>query len=134
MTHVEMSRKHGPFDTRWPTHYPAPSEAQDQGALIIAEAGEATEWAAFSAHYFPGTRRHDMRALAAYDSHRRRETWHLRDRSPTPASSALPETMAENLAAMIAGAAIDEWESDGGSILPAPPWLVAVPTQPKVGI
>ena len=64
---VEASRKHGPFDTRWP------SARKDSAGVVptapplrAAEAAEALDWEAFSKRYFPGRRRHNMEALTAY--------------------------------------------------------------------
>jgi hypothetical protein len=73
---VDASRKHGPFDTRWP------SAGKDRaGAVSTApplraeEAAEALEWEAFSNRYFPGRRRHDMEALTAYATYTQGREW-----------------------------------------------------------
>lgn len=64
---VEASRRHGPFDTRWPS---APKNSAGAVStappLRAAEAAEGLDWEAFSNRYFPGRRRHDMEALRAY--------------------------------------------------------------------
>ena len=73
---VEASRKHGPFDTRWPC-------ARNDGAgavptappLRAAEAAEALDWDAFSNRYFPGRRRHDREALTAYARYTQGREW-----------------------------------------------------------
>jgi hypothetical protein len=73
---VEASRKHGPFDTRWP-----PARKDSAGAASTApplraeEAAEALEWEAFSNRYFPGRRRHDMEALTAYATYTQGREW-----------------------------------------------------------
>jgi hypothetical protein len=61
---VEPRRKHGPFDPRYPllTKPPTPTWVLD------ADAG--LEWTAFLARFFPGSRRHDIDALAAYGAYR----------------------------------------------------------------
>ncbi len=73
---VEASRKHGPFDTRWPS-----ARKDSAGAVSTApplraeEAAEALEWEAFSNRYFPGRRRHDMEALTAYATYTQGREW-----------------------------------------------------------
>ena len=73
---VEASRKHGPFDTRWP------SARKDSAGVVptapplrAAEAAEALDWQAFSNRYFPGRRRHDMDALTAYATYKQGREW-----------------------------------------------------------
>ena len=64
---VEASRKHGPFDTHWPSARRDGSGAVSAAPpLRAAEAAEALDWEAFSKRYFPGRRRHNMEALTAY--------------------------------------------------------------------
>jgi hypothetical protein len=72
---VEVSRKHGPFDTRWPSlgkdnSTPAPSPALD-----AAEAAEALDWDAFSSRHFPSRKRHDSQARSAYAAYRQGREW-----------------------------------------------------------
>ena len=73
---VEASRRHGAFDTRWPS---APKNATGAVTtappLRAAEAAEALDWEAFSDRYFPGRRRHDMEALTAYGTYRQGREW-----------------------------------------------------------
>ena len=73
---VEASRKHGPFDTRWP------SARKDSAGVVptapplrAAEAAEALDWEAFSNRYFPGRGRHDMEALTAYATYKQGREW-----------------------------------------------------------
>jgi hypothetical protein len=73
---VEASRKHGPFDRRWP------SARKDSAAAVstapplrAAEAAEALDSEAFSNRYFPGRRRHDMEALTAYATYKQGREW-----------------------------------------------------------
>ena len=73
---VEASRRHGPFDARWPS-----ARRDSSGAvstvppLRAAEAAEALDWEAFSNRYFPGRRRHDMDALTAYATYKQGREW-----------------------------------------------------------
>jgi hypothetical protein len=73
---VEASRKHGPFDTRWPCARRDSSGAVSTAPpLRAAEAAEALDWEAFSNRYFPGRRRHDMEALTAYATYTQGREW-----------------------------------------------------------
>ena len=73
---VEASRKHGPFDTRWPS-----ARKDSAGAVPTApplrakEAAEALDWEAFSNRYFPGRRRHHREALTAYATYTQGREW-----------------------------------------------------------
>ncbi len=73
---MEASRKHGPFDMRWPC-----TRKDSSGALLTAprlsaaEVAEALDWQAFSARSFPERSRHDSEARSAYAAYRQgRET------------------------------------------------------------
>jgi hypothetical protein len=73
---VEASRKHGPFDTSWPSARRDSAGAVSTAApLRAAEAAEALDWEAFSSRYFPGRRRHDMEALTAYAGYAQGREW-----------------------------------------------------------
>jgi hypothetical protein len=73
---VEASRKHGPFDTRWPCVCKDNSRALSTAPhLSAAEAAEALDWQAFSARYFPERRRHDSEALSAYAAYKQGREW-----------------------------------------------------------
>ena len=73
---MEASRKHGPFDMRWPC-----ARKENAGVVSTApplrseEAGEELDWEAFSKRYFPGRRRHDTEALTAYATYRQGREW-----------------------------------------------------------
>ena len=86
---VEASRKHGPFDTRWPSarkgHAGAVSTAPPRRA---AEAAEALDWEAFSNRYFPRRRRHDIEALTAYATYTQGREWRT---APARLSVVAPE-------------------------------------------
>jgi hypothetical protein len=73
---VEASRKHGPFDTRWPCVRIDNSRARSTAPLLDAgEAAEALDWQAFSARYFPERRRHDSEAVSAYAAYKEGREW-----------------------------------------------------------
>jgi hypothetical protein len=64
---VEPSRRHGPFDTRWPTRHSTVAAAVRSAPLLRpAEAAARLDWDAFSSRYFPACRRHDLGALSDY--------------------------------------------------------------------
>jgi hypothetical protein len=73
---VEASRKHGSFDTRWPSPRKDRAGAVSTAPPLRAEeAAEALDWEAFSNRYFPGRRRHNLEALTAYATYRRGREW-----------------------------------------------------------
>ena len=73
---MEASRKHGPFDPRWPCVRKDNSRALSTAPLLsAAEAAEALDWQAFSARYFPEPRRHDSEARSAYTAYRQGREW-----------------------------------------------------------
>ena len=73
---MEASRKHRPFDTQWPCVRKDNSRALSTAPLLsAAEAAEALDWPAFSAHYFPERRRHDFEALSAYAAYSQGREW-----------------------------------------------------------
>jgi hypothetical protein len=90
---VEVSRKHGPFDMRWPCARKDSSGALSTAPLLGAAAvAEALDWYAFSARYFPERRRGDSEARSAYAAYRQRREWRT-----TPARlSLVPEEPASS--------------------------------------
>lgn len=73
---VDASRKHGPFDTRWPSGGMDNSDGVPSAPLFrIAEVAEALDWDAFSARYFPGRHRHDSEARSAYAAYKHGREW-----------------------------------------------------------
>jgi hypothetical protein len=75
---VEASRKHGPFDTRWPCARKDSSGAEPTVSLRAEEVAEALDWDAFSARHFPERLRHDSEARSAYAAHRQGREWRMR--------------------------------------------------------
>ena len=75
---MEASRKHGPFDMRWPCTRKDSSALSTAPLLSAAEVAEALDWQAFSARYFPKRRRHDSEARSAYAAYRLGREWRQR--------------------------------------------------------
>jgi len=93
---VEVSRKHGPFDTRWPFARKESSDAAPTAPpLRAAEAAEGLDWEAFCNRYFPGRRRHNLEALRAYAKYTQGREWRTTPARlsavPTGHVSAAPE-------------------------------------------
>jgi hypothetical protein len=51
------------------------TRAASAAELPASGVGEKLEWDAFSARYFPGRRRHDLDAVAAYGAYRQGRDW-----------------------------------------------------------
>jgi hypothetical protein len=84
---VEASRKHGPFDTRWPCVRKDSSGALPTAPLLgAAEAAEALDWDAFSVQHFRERSRHDSEARSAYAAYRHGREW----RTGSPRLSLVP--------------------------------------------
>jgi hypothetical protein len=108
---VEASRKHGPFDTRWPSaRKDSASAVSTAPPLRAAEAAEALDWEAFSNRYFPGRRRHDLDALTAYATYTQGHEWRttparlsvVPEHGPGPVEEAREEAGVRRLLAAIA--------------------------------
>jgi hypothetical protein len=85
---VEASRKHGPFDTRWPCLRKDSADAAPTAPLLrAAEAAEALDWDAFSNRYFRERRSHDSEARSAYAAYKQGREWRT-----TPAKLSLVPT------------------------------------------
>jgi hypothetical protein len=72
---VEVSRKHGPFDTRWPRARRDSSSAEPTVSLRAEEMTEALDWDAFSARHFAERSRHDSQARSAYAAYKQGREW-----------------------------------------------------------
>jgi hypothetical protein len=102
------------------------SRAASAPDLPASGVGEKLDWDAFSARYFPGRRRHDLDAIAAYGAYKQGRDWRKGGPQTTPprlslvpnesvpaAIEAEPEGPdVERL--LIAVAAEQVWESEGG--------------------
>jgi hypothetical protein len=93
---VEVSRKHGPYDTRWPCVRKDSSGGLSTAPRVsAAEVAEALDWDAFSACYFPERSRHDSEARSASAAYRLGREWHQRPTRlrlvPTEPASAVVE-------------------------------------------
>jgi hypothetical protein len=81
---IESPRRHGHHDPRYPASVFALVGARAEHSLLsiavweneggttplAEELSEALEWSAFSMSRFPGSKRHDLPALAAYRRYR----------------------------------------------------------------
>jgi hypothetical protein len=123
----EASRKHGSFDTRWPSGSTDRSDgASSSPPLLAADAAAGLDWDLFATHYVGGRRRHDLRALCAYAAYKRGREWgsNGHPKTPTrrlrvvpndpvpPAIEAASDVAAQRLLAAVA--AIQTWEGEGG--------------------
>jgi hypothetical protein len=74
---VEASRRHGLFDLRWPKR-PLRLDADRPVPALpgFEDVPEGLDWDAFSTRCFPGRRRHDLKAISAYNvyTHGRRRS------------------------------------------------------------
>ena len=93
--------------------------------LPAAGIGEKLDWDAFSARYFPGRRRHDLDAVAAYGAYRQGRDWRSSGARTTPPRLTLvpnepaPRRSKRNRRAaverlFVAVAAEQVWEGEGG--------------------
>jgi hypothetical protein len=98
------------------------SRAASAHDLPAAGIGEKLDWDAFSAQYFPGRRRHDLDAVAAYGAYKQGRDWRKDDSRiapprltlvpDEPVSAALEPAAVERL--LVAVAAEQVWEGEGG--------------------
>jgi hypothetical protein len=77
--------------------------------LPAAGIGEKLDWDAFSALYFPGRRRHDLDAVAAYGAYKQGRDWRQIEPRTTPPRLALVpnEPVAAPLEPESEGAAVE---------------------------
>ena len=83
------------------------SSAAPAHDLPAAGIGEKLDWNAFSARYFPGRRRHDLNAVAAYGAYKQGRDW--RNSSPVATPPRLTLVPNEPVSAAL------EAESDGAA-------------------
>jgi hypothetical protein len=89
------------------------SDRRARARTSRTEAPDGLDWQGFSARHFPGRRRHDLDALTAYATYRRRSPLSWRAgregvRADGPAHS-------DDVVLLAAAAAA--WEAEGGSVL-----------------
>jgi hypothetical protein len=90
--------------------------------LPAAGVGEKLDWDAFSALYFPGRRRHDLDAVAAYGAYRQGREWQNSGALETPprltlvpSEAVAPEPDAPALDRLLVAVAAEQvWEGEGG--------------------
>ena len=82
--------------------------ADEERDLAVEQptAGEELDWERFVAEYFPGSRRHDLVALAAYGGYKRSRV--VAEESPTAGSR--PDEHVSSKAS-----AVEAWEDEGGA-------------------
>ena len=103
------------------------SRAASTPDLPAAGVGEKLDWDAFSARYFPGRRRHDFDAVAAYGAYRQGRDWRNSGRhkvtrprltlvpnDSVPASVGAESDGPELVRLLLAVAAEQVWEGEGG--------------------
>jgi len=98
------------------------SRAASAPVLPAAGLGEKLDWDAFSARYFPGRRRHDLDAVAAYGAYRQGRDWQNSGAVKTPPRLTLvpsepvaPEPDAPALDRLLVAVAAEQvWEGEGG--------------------
>jgi hypothetical protein len=78
-----------------------------------ADAPDGLDWQSFSSRYFPGSRRHNLKALTTYGTYRTNSHASLepQNRERTYPKRRAPAQDAEALAAV----AMQAWEAEGGS-------------------
>jgi hypothetical protein len=78
----------------------------------IVDEPDGLDWQSFSARYFPGSRRHNLKALTAYETYRTNSQASLApQRERTYPERRAPAQDAGALAAV----AMQAWEAEGGS-------------------
>jgi hypothetical protein len=80
---VEVSRRHGPFGTRWPCVRQDSSGAVATASVRTTEMPEALDWDAFSARHFGERSRHDPEVRSAYAAYRQGRDWRAGDAWPS---------------------------------------------------
>jgi hypothetical protein len=91
---VDVSRKHGPFDMRWPSDRMDTTDGVPLAPLLGA-AG-ALDWAAFSARYRRGRGRHDIKGVSAYAACKEGSARPRAVLSLVPTETLLPEIETES--------------------------------------
>jgi hypothetical protein len=102
------------------------SRSASAPVLPATGVGEKLDWDAFSARYFPGRRRHDLDAVAAYGAYKQGRDWQNSDAQKTPTRLTLvpsdsaptaiaPESDGPALERLLVAVAAEQvWEGEGG--------------------
>jgi len=102
------------------------SRAATAPLLPAAGVGEKLDWDAFSARYFPGRRRHDLDAVAAYGAYKQGRDWQNGGALKAPPrltlvpSESVPAAIAPDsdepaLERLLVAVAVEQvWEGEGG--------------------
>jgi hypothetical protein len=102
------------------------SRAASAPVLPAAGVGEKLDWDAFSARYFPGRRRHDLDALAAYGAYKQGRDWQNSGaheaptrltlvRSDSVPAAIAPESDGPALERLLVAVGAERvWEGEGG--------------------
>lgn len=95
---VEGSRRHGPFDLRWPARCRVDSDWRAAAAVGSRDVAEGLDWDAFTTRFFPERRRHDLQVISAYDVYSMTTTAVLAERveSATPTMRSVQEVTDED--------------------------------------
>jgi hypothetical protein len=97
---VEVSRRHGSFDSRWPCVRKDGSQAVSAVSALAAEVPEALDWDTFSARHFGDGSRHDSEARSAYAAYRQGREWRTGAGARPPGLSLVPTEPAPATAAV----------------------------------
>jgi hypothetical protein len=90
---VESSRRHGPFDSRWPKQPLRLAPDRLTLATGLEDVPDGLDWDAFSRRYFPGRRRHDLEAICAYHEYQDGRRWRESRRPASGRSVGLEEPL-----------------------------------------
>ncbi len=93
--------------------------------LLAADIPERLDWAAFSARYFRGRRRHNLEAISAYAAYTTDREWRTRggprtpslrlvSNEPVPPAIEAESDVAGTRRLLAAVAAVQVWEGEGG--------------------
>jgi hypothetical protein len=113
---IESSRKHGPFDSRYPRKHPRLTFAPTSARRANQEAQNRLNWHAFSTRFCPGHDRHDLHVLEAYEAYRDgSQAYELYNNGLQAYETHRRE--AERSQAALVSAALEVWEGEGGAPL-----------------
>lgn len=99
-----MSKPPSPKGERKPT-----PDVRERVAAVASpeDAPAGLDWQAFSAAYFPGSRRHNLKAIVAYGAYKR--SLGADEQQPSEAARLKADAISTE------AQAVDEWEDEGGA-------------------